>query len=615
MPSPLRNSISIRTKLIAMVAGALILGVVVIAVFIRGIVYESIVRNKRTTVEILTASMVHDIKYDAEGRSMANVQEIVAKYMTYYRIIESISFYDSDGIARAASQAEAVGHGSDQADVEAALTRAKPRLDVTRPDRSRLAIRSVAPILRGSSIVGAVAIDVSIVDLEQLLSSIDRRIAVILAFVVSATSLLLFFALRSVVLLRLNRLVGVTHEITKGNYSVRVGDGLKDEIGELASAFDRMTDDLRRSQEEIKEHNRTLEKRVSEATAQLQEAYEDLKSAQSQLVLNEKMASLGVLIAGVAHEINTPVGAILNVSRHVETSIIGLPAALGAFRNEPNISVAQVVNCLQEVMAGAMTPTVGSAPAAIRQVEALLREHGVERYRERASVLSKLNFTDQEKLREYIDCFRLPSLFAFVESFGSIAQASRISQSSSQKIAEIVRALKYYAHSNQDRLEPIQVNESIEAALVLLRTYFKNRLTVTTDFAAALPPIVCSSDIHQVWTNLLTNACDAIEEYGSDGAGRITIATRQSGDAVIVTVQDNGCGIQPDKIDRIFDPFVTTKDIGKGTGLGLSIVSGVIAKLNGAVRVRSVPGDTVFEIELPMAESSRGTPRELMAAA
>lgn len=615
MSRRLHNNISIRTKLIAMVAGALILGVVVIAVFVRGIVYESIVRNKRTTVEILTASMVHDIKYNAEGRSMENIQEIIAKYMTYYRIIESISFYDSDGVARADSRADLVGLQTDQADVQAALSLAKPRLDVTRPDRSRLAIRSVAPLLRGSRIMGAVAIDVSIVDLEKLLGAIDRRIAVILAIVVSGTSLLLFFALRSVILLRLNRLVGVTHELTRGNYSVRVADGMNDEIGELATAFDRMTEDLRRSKQEIDDHNQTLENRVHEATAQLQQTYEDLKNAQSQLVLNEKMASLGVLIAGVAHEINTPVGAILNVSRHVESCISGLPAALGAFRREPEVPVEKLVSCLEDVMESAMMPSAGSTPAAIRQAESVLREHGIDHHRERAAVLSKLNFTDPEKVRRHINCFRLPSLFAFVESFGSIAQASRISQSSSQKIAEIVRALKYYAHSNQDRMEPIQVNESIQAALVLLRTYFKNRLTVLTDFASDLPPIVCSSDIHQVWTNLLTNACDAIEEHGPDGEGRIVIGTCRREGIVVVSVQDNGCGIPPDRIDRIFDPFVTTKDIGKGTGLGLSIVSGVINKLNGAVRVRSVPGNTVFEIELPIAESASKTHRELASAA
>jgi len=121
-----------------------------------------------------------------------------------------------------------------------------------------------------------------------------------------------------------------------------------------------------------------------------------------------------------------------------------------------------------------------------------------------------------------------------------------------------------------------------------------------TDFAKDLPEIMCTSEIHQVWTNILNNACDAIEEMGSDYSGEISIISRRSDDSIVISISDNGIGIPEDKKDNIFDPFFTTKDIGKGTGLGLSIVSGIIKKQGGIIRVDSRRAHTMFEVVLPV---------------
>jgi signal transduction histidine kinase len=185
-----------------------------------------------------------------------------------------------------------------------------------------------------------------------------------------------------------------------------------------------------------------------------------------------------------------------------------------------------------------------------------------------------------------------------------------ISQTSSQKIAEIVRALKYYAYSDNAKVDLVQINDSIGTALVLLRSQLKHSVVTSTEYDSDLPLIPCTSDIHQVWTNLLTNACDAIAERPEAGHGRIAIRTRRDGAFVVASVTDNGGGIPTEALDRIFDPFFTTKDIGKGTGLGLSIVSGIVKRHGGTIRVDSERGRTTFEVSLPVEPAASIEHRE-----
>jgi signal transduction histidine kinase len=416
-------------------------------------------------------------------------------------------------------------------------------------------------------------------------------------------STILLILLRRTVLVRLRRLMDVTRELTAGNYVVRLDEGTKDELGELTRAFNLMASDLRHSREQIESHNRELESRVTLATAKLQQAYEDLKNTQGQLVLNEKMASLGGLIAGVAHEINTPVGAILNVTRTLEKRLTDLPRNLEGLRSEDAPSTQLMIEFLEALREGA---SASRSPASLREqraVEEVLREAGITQWQERSATLCRFHFVDAQRVRRHLPCIASEASFGVAESYASIVQAAMISQTGSQKIAEIVRALKYYAYSDNARVDQLQINESIGTALVLLRNQLKHAVQTTTDYASDLPPIPCTSDIHQVWTNLLVNACDAIAEKGEGHDGRIEIRTRRQGNLVVVAVTDNGVGIPAQAMDRIFDPFYTTKDIGKGTGLGLSIVSGIVKSHGGSIRVESEPGHTTFEVFLPIEQA------------
>ena len=421
-------------------------------------------------------------------------------------------------------------------------------------------------------------------------------ISVIAIIVASALSL----SLSRSISIPVRQMVDSMMKVQSGDLSVRIMAVTNDEIGHLAQSFNHMISDLMKSRQEIENYNKHLEDRVQEATAQLQKTYDDLKSAQTQLVLNEKMASLGILIAGIAHEINSPIGAIHNVTRNLEQKVIILPAILKDFKKEPDSLADKMTTCLEDIYTVSNIPVQSPSFKEIRVIETLLREHGIDNYKNMVTVLLKLNFIDREKILMYMDCLRIPSFFALFESFGSIVQAANISNASSRKIAEIVRALKYYVYTDRDKVEATQINESIQTALILLRSRLRHGITVSTEFAQDLPEILCTSEIHQLWTNFLNNACDAIEEMGADHQGEIFISTVRVNDYVVVTITDNGIGIPDDKKDKIFDPFFTTKDIGKGTGLGLSIVIGILKKHNGTARVESRRGHTQFEISLPV---------------
>jgi signal transduction histidine kinase len=599
----------LRTRIVLMVAGTLFAGLLAAAVLVRQQMSQNIVKQKLATVEILTTSIVHDITY-ATRRGEQVGPEVVEKYMTYYRAIRDLTLYDSGMVATAASDPASVGKVAEETDIAAAVHEARPTLQVSQPRVKDFGVRSVSPILQGSRIVGAVAVDVSMQDVQQALSEMDVRLATMMAMVLGLVAATLYVLLRANVLVRLQRLMRATQEIRAGRYEVRIDDHAGDEIGSLAQALDSMTAELQLSRHQIENYNRQLEDRVREATSELAKAYENLKSAQGQMVLNEKMASLGVLISGVAHEINTPVGAILNVSRNLLKGLASLPKDLGSFRGgATELTESQVVACLEDLLSASCTPRPPVSYKVQRTVEGVLQELEVPDFRRRGAALCKLGLTDDAMIRRHVACFRDEAFFSLAESCANVAQAAMIAEASSQKIAEIVKALKYYAYSDKDRTEAIQINDSVATALVLLRNQLRHGVTLSADLTPDLPAIECSSDIHQIWTNLLTNAYDAVVARDPGTPGEIRVATRCDGGTLVVTVEDNGIGIPDQSRARIFDPFYTTKDIGKGTGLGLSIVSGIVKKHHGSIEVESQPGRTVFAIRLPMgaASSSEGS--------
>jgi signal transduction histidine kinase len=314
---------------------------------------------------------------------------------------------------------------------------------------------------------------------------------------------------------------------------------------------------------------------------------------------HEKLAALGKLSAGLAHELNNPSAAARR-------------------------SAAALRDCLLRLREAARTTEIGPEDCGLL----------AEREEEIRTTLKPAQFKDEfarvereEAIQSWLeshevaDAWRLsPSLAdagltdAHLASFAAAAGASvgpeltrfatllemeRIAEElehSSARISDLIRAIKEYSYMDQGSMQEVDIQHSIENTLTIMHHKLKRGITVTRDYAPSLPKVMASgSELNQVWTNLIDNAADAM-----NGAGKLGIRVARENDFILVEIADNGPGIPPEVKSRIFDPFFTTKGVGEGTGLGLDVVNRIIKNVRGQINVTSVPGDTRFQVRIPI---------------
>ncbi len=296
----------------------------------------------------------------------------------------------------------------------------------------------------------------------------------------------------------------------------------------------------------LKTANQTLEHRVEERTRELSDALKHLKESETQLIQSEKMSSLGQMVAGVAHEINTPLAYVKNSLGQVSDQLPAIGNALD--------HCEKLLEFLE----------AGNDP------EGLSRE-----FQQTAEHLGVLK--QQHVIKELSELVK-DGLFG------------------TGQVAEIVGNLKNFSRLDRSKVAHSNLNDSLNSTLLLAKHMLKS-VTVNKNFGD-IPDITCApSQINQVFLNLVTNAVQAMPGE----RGMLTLTSRRDGDGVAVEVEDNGAGIPPDVLSRIFDPFFTTKEIGKGTGLGLSISYKIVQQHGGKISVESKPGSgTKFTVWLPL---------------
>ncbi len=335
----------------------------------------------------------------------------------------------------------------------------------------------------------------------------DLRNNVMLAFTgiaVLSTLLLLtvLYFLTAQIIKPLQQMVIITKQIARGDLSHKVETKSRDEIGTLAESFNQMVDDLRRAHEELTEWGKILEQKVDERTR-------ELKEMQDHLIQSEKLASLGKLSAGIAHEINNPLGGILMYSHLV----------------------------LEELDK--------KSPSA-ENINKIIRE--------------------------------------------------------TTRCKNIVRRLLEFARPKEPEMSLVNVNEILEYSLSIMekQTLFQN-ITITKTLSPTLPRTVADgSQLQQVFMNIILNAAEAM-----NGEGKLFIRTDLDSAKNIIEIEftDTGCGIPPENLKRIFEPFFSTKPVGQGTGLGLPICYGIIKRHRGDILIKSETGKgTTFLIQLPYKE-------------
>ncbi len=317
---------------------------------------------------------------------------------------------------------------------------------------------------------------------------------------------------------------------------------------------------LSRSYRALDAANEHLEDQVRERTTDLRTALQDLQASQAQLVQSEKMASLGQMVAGVAHEINTPLGYVRSNNEIVRT-------ALGDLR--------QLVQTQ-----GAALDCLSSEGASDEEVATRLAE--------------------AQTLREELDADALT---------GDLDNLLNDAEHGLRQMAELVTSLKDFSRVDRSRSDLFDVHQGLESALKIGQNHLKHKVEIVRQYGQ-LPEIECSpSQLNQVFLNLITNAAQAI-----DDEGRIFLHTQATDEGVAIRILDTGSGMSDEVRERIFEPFFTTKPVGQGTGLGLSIVYRIIEDHHGRIEVRSKPGKgTEFAIHLPRRQP-RAAAADLPAA-
>jgi signal transduction histidine kinase len=358
------------------------------------------------------------------------------------------------------------------------------------------------------------------------------------------------------------------------NYSITFGSALEVILLSfaLADKINIFKAEKEKSQEEtvkalqeneriIREQNVMLEQKVEERTVELSEAnqelnttLEDLKQTQSQLVESEKMASLGQLTAGIAHEINNPINFVTS-----------------------NVNpLKRDVEMVLEALAKIEEISVSDSPEAEKKKQ-------IQDYKE------ELDF-------DYLTL--------------EIKHLIKGINEGANRTAEIVKGLKIFSRLDEDDLKKADINEGLESTMIIANNLLNNKIEVITEYDPELPLIECfAGKLNQVFLNIVSNAVYAIQkQFGDNPGGELLIKTHHDTDNIYVTIRDNGIGMDEQTQKKIFEPFFTTKEVGEGTGLGMSITYNTIKKHHGQIIVNSKLGEGAeFILQIPIIFNLKAT--------
>jgi len=399
-------------------------------------------------------------------------------------------------------------------------------------DRNDIFLRTFP--MDGNTIVISFFRNDSLLNLVEILKSGNTMLA--LTFIIFG--FLAAFILARQVTQPIEKLVIGVWEFSKGNLKYRTSIQTDDEIGILAKAFNYMAEKLDELYSSMEKKVRERTQELSDKNEELNKAYEELKDAQSLLVHNEKMRSLGELVAGVAHELNNPINFIYGNMTHLK----------------------EYSNNLIEI---------------------------ISRYEELENKVDDEKVKEIQALKDEIDYeFLKDDILELIKSCTDGAERSK----------QIVIDLKDFSRLDQSVIKEIDVNESIDSTLNILQNKYKDRINIIREYGK-LPYLECyAGQMNQVFMNVLDNAAQSIEETGD-----VTIRTRTENDNIVIEFEDTGSGIEQTILNQIFDPFFTTKPVGSGSGLGLSITYKIIKSHNGEINVESdVNKGTKFTIKIPV---------------
>jgi C4-dicarboxylate-specific signal transduction histidine kinase len=410
-----------------------------------------------------------------------------------------------------------------------------------------------------------------------------------------------------------NKIVDSLQSLKVGNFDKKIFSP----HGTLEKLINSMIDELRNSQQQLDNHNKLLEQQVEERTEKLKDALNEVEEqkeeiqktldhlniTQDQLIESEKMAALGQLIAGVAHEVNTPIGAIKSSAGSIQHSLNDtleqLPNLIKVLTKEEKALFDKLINTALKTQNNLLSTR--EERAVKKEIASNLSEYGIEDTRVIASKLVAMKiYSDVEEFLPLIKSENYDFILDTAYKISDLSTNTTNIIQAVERASKVIFALKSFSrYDHTGEMSKANIKDTIETVLTIYHNQIKQGTQLIREYEDVSDNYCFPDELNQVWTNLVHNALQAM-----DYKGTLTISLKEESGNQVVGIKDSGCGIPEHIKEKIFEPFFTTKPAGEGSGLGLDIIKKIIQKHEGKIEVDSTVGEgTEFRVFIPIKKS------------